>query len=432
MALFSIRTTRPALTALILLSGVSAVAESSTGSPWQAATTGKFDLAARYRYEWVDDKVNSLPEANAHTQRIALGYRTGSFHDVSLYTQLEQVVALQEHYSDGGTNGKPYDTVVDPEGTELNQGYINYTGLPDTQLRYGRQVITYRKAPMHRFIGTVQWRQNWQTFDGVTLTNRSLPDTTIHLGYIHNVNRIFGEDHPTQDNKHLNGYLVNAQYRGFAHTRLEGYAYLLDYDRPDAFSVSSQTYGLRASGKHALGDRTAALYALEVANQQDYQSPFAFNNNYYLGELGVNRRLTRLLDAITVKLSYEVLEGDAGSTRGPPGGASFLTPLATGHAYQGWADRFLRTPAAGIEDAYITLGAKALGARFVAVYHDFSANDRGFDYGNELDLLATKTFLKRYTLGLKYASYEADGNAGNLGAPRADVDKFWLFTQVAY
>src|SRR3546814_11261136 len=51
---------------------------------------------------------------------------------------------------------------------------------------------------------------------------------------------------------------------------------------------------------------------------------------------------------IVLKGGYEVLGGDDGT-----GNRAFQTPLATKHAFQGWADVFLTTPADGIEDAYV-------------------------------------------------------------------------------
>ena len=50
---------------------------------------------------------------------------------------------------------------------------------------------------------------------------------------------------------------------------------------------------------------------------------------------------------VTVKAAYESLEGN--------GARGFSTPLATLHAFQGWADVFLNTPADGVDDASLTL-----------------------------------------------------------------------------
>ena len=52
------------------------------------------------------------------------------------------------------------------------------------------------------------------------------------------------------------------------------------------------------------------------------------------------------LGAVTVKVQQEVLE------------AGFNTPLATLHAFNGWADRFLTTPVKGLADTNIKLLAK--------------------------------------------------------------------------
>lgn len=47
-----------------------------------------------------------------------------------------------------------------------------------------------------------------------------------------------------------------------------GYGYFLDVD-DDAATLSSASMGLRASGKHALGDSFALLYTAEYAHQTD-------------------------------------------------------------------------------------------------------------------------------------------------------------------
>jgi len=58
---------------------------------------------------------------------------------------------------------------------------------------------------------------------------------------------------------------------------------------------------------------------------------------------------------------------------------AFQTPLGTNHAFQGWADRFLITPGDGIEDLFVTLSVKFLGANFVAMWHDFSSSNDDYD-----------------------------------------------------
>jgi hypothetical protein len=109
---------------------------------------------------------------------------------------------------------------------------------------------------------------------------------------------------------------------------------------------------------------------------------------------------------------------------------SFQTPLATLHAFQGWADKFLVTPVNGIENPYLKLAYetqpagpfKSLAA--LAVLHEFNADSGSARYGDELDLqLVART--ERLTFTLKYATYEADELL-------TDTDKFWLSMDYAF
>ncbi|RRQ21301.1 hypothetical protein [Thiohalobacter thiocyanaticus] len=120
---------------------------------------------------------------------------------------------------------------------------------------------------------------------------------------------------------------------------------------------------------------------------------------------------------ITGKVGYEVLGGDNFS--------GFETPLATKHAFNGWADVFLNTPAAGLQDTYVQVGGMLMGTKLLAVYHDYQADQGGADYGTELNLLAARSFGKHYSAGIKYADYDADGFA-------VDTEKFWVWGQISF
>ncbi len=131
---------------------------------------------------------------------------------------------------------------------------------------------------------------------------------------------------------------------------------------------------------------------------------------------------------MTLKINYEFLEGDGGVNR-------FTTPLATLHPYQGWADKFLNTPGDGIEDVYLTLSAKAFGAKFLAIYHDYNSDNDSYDYGSELNLLLTRSFGEHVTVGLKYADYNADKNNINVSRNQTqsdDIDKFLGFISINF
>ncbi len=383
---------------------------------FEALTSGKVSFSARARYESVSQD-NALKDADAFTVRTTLGYKTGDFYGFKAFAEVEDVTAVGSEKYNSLTNGETaYSVVADPDGTEINQAYIQYNGF-DTEFKFGRQEITYRKAPFHRFIGNVLWRQNHQSFDAFSLHNSSIENTTINYAYIYNINTIFGEDRNvgtfiSNGNINVDAHLVNIQYSGLSIGKLEGYGYFLDYnDKP---ATSSQTLGLRFSGAQPLNESVKVIYTAEYANQDDYKSGTMRDQNYYLAELGAKYK------GWLAKFSYEMQEGD--------GVDSFKTPLGTNHAFQGWADQFLSTPAQGLRDMYVTVVGNVLGAKLVAVYHDFETDENSLDAGNEFDILAQKTFKKHYTLGVKYSDYNAD----NEFPSKVDTEKFWLYGQVKF
>ncbi|MEI8045213.1 MAG: hypothetical protein WCL11_27625, partial [Verrucomicrobiota bacterium] len=81
-------------------------------------------------------------------------------------------------------------------------------------------------------------------------------------------------------------------------------------------------------------------------------------------------------------VGYEVLEGN--------GTIGFATPLATLHAFNGWADMFLSTPANGLKDFYLKAGY-SLPADFVAakslnlsaIWHDHRTEALAQGIGSE-------------------------------------------------
>lgn len=386
----------------------------------KALTGGKVSFSARARYENVEDEGNDK-EADAYTLRTTLGYKTGAFHGFSGFIEFEDVAHLgSDRFNAAGTNSEPtYPMVADPEGTEVNQAYLAYNNF-DTTFKFGRQIITYRDAPFHRYIGTIGWRQNWQTFDAFSIVNTSLPNTTFSYAYVDKVQSIFGSDGNVapmgveDGDIEMDSHFFNAQYSGLAIGNLEGYAYLLDYeDMPDNSAYSRATYGARLSGAHPLNEAFKVVYTAEYATQDDYAEGEMDQQDYYLFELGGKYQ------GWLLKLSHEVQEGD--------GVTSFRTPLGTNHAYQGWADKFLLTPSQGLQDTYVTLVGDVLGAKLVAVYHDFETDEGSLDAGDEFDIMLAKTFNQHYTLGVKYADYNADDEFGGV-----DTEKFWLWGEVKF
>lgn len=441
-------TLRAGLSAVCLLAGMpGAQAESSL---MEAITEGKVDLYVRYRYEFVSDRRSTIPEdADAQTVRTALGYNTALFHGLGAYLQFEDVHALVEHYEDGGTNGKTrFASVVDPEGTELQQANLRYEGIANTVFRLGRQEIEHRPPPLQRYVSNLTARQNWQSFDAVRVTHGAIADPatgaqqlTLDYAYVWNVNRTFGEANPLPDraNFRMASHLLRVEYKGFKFATLEGYNYYLDIDSktPATLVYDTNTTGLRAEGNYSFDKGRKLIYAAEYANQKSItDNPVDINVNYYLGEVGTSATVgSKWLDNITLKLTYEVLGGD-GKVGALP--RAFQTPIATAHPFQGWADRFVITPGDGVKDSFVTLRAGGiLGNTFVLMYHQFDADNLGYRYGTEWDALLERPFGKNVLGGIKYAAYQASSDALNTASNSTsgqafDLDKFWAYIQFKY
>jgi hypothetical protein len=401
-----------------------------------ALLQGKVSLDVRYRFEMVDQDrpASILDKAHAQTVRTRLGWRTGLFHGFFAYGEAENVSVVGDEDYNNTYNGKThYPVVADPSGTEVNQAYLGYLGLKGNTFRYGRQVIFFDN---HRFIGDVGWRQNQQTFDGFFYENKMLPGVTGSYAYIYDVNRVFGEDTPNKDfatagDLHLKGHLLNMQWKPNSVTTLAAYAYLLDFD--DFATESTATYGLRAVGEIPLpslklpalpgAPGSAILYTAEYARQSDYaDNPGSFDLDYGLLEGGMR------LFGVNFKAAYELLEGGAMN-----GTRALQTPLATLHAFNGWADQFLRTPAAGLKDTYVTVGGPVpgLAVDWLVRYDSYKSDVGSNDYGDEWGVMLSKTFAEKYTIGLEYADYSTDAPAYIAGRPdTSDVRKAWVWLQV--
>ena len=391
----------------------------------EALTGGKVSAQFRYRYEWVEQESTTLQKAGASTLRTQLGYATAEYHGIGGFLQFEDVRALGNERYNSTVNGlTQYATVVDPESTEINQAYLSYKGVPGTLLKYGRQVVVYDN---HRFVGDVGWRQNQQTFDAFSAVNTSLPGTTVSYAHVLNANRIFGERHPTQGDVEFKGDWLNVAYKGLSFGSFTGYVYLMDFDPGQAGATvqptsSSKTFGLRFDGGVKIG-APKLLYTAEYAKQGDYADGAATVDADYLNAmLGVD------IAGVQIKLNYEALSGD--------GVYALQTPFATLHAFNGWADKFLVTPADGLIDSFISVGGSIAGINLLSAYHFYRADNLGYDYGQELNLLASWKAHKNLTLATKYANYRGDKNATNLarngGAPAVDLAKAWLQADVQF
>lgn len=154
-----------------------------------AIENGSASVDFRYRYETVDQD-NIANTAHASTLRSRFNFTTAVQSDFQAQIEVDNVAVIGgDNHNDSHNGVTDHPVVADPEGTEINQAWLAYSGIEKTQVKYGRQRINHNNQ---RFIGGVGWRQNEQTYDGLTISNQWFENIYLSYGYINNINRIFG------------------------------------------------------------------------------------------------------------------------------------------------------------------------------------------------------------------------------------------------
>lgn len=391
------------LTTLTLLSSPAAHA-GETKSVSGMLTDGHASVDLRYRYEYVDQ--DGVPDnAHASTLRSRVTLTSAEYERFSSLVELDYVSHIGAERYRTPSNGKTrYPIVPDPDGFSMNQAWLRYRG-EDATATAGRQRIVHANQ---RFVGGVAWRQNEQTYDALRLQAPVGKDWSIDYAYIWDVNRIFGPDTGGALPRRFDSdsHILRADRQIDEKQKLGVYGYLLDFDNGAA--ASSQTYGLDYTGK--LGP---FAFSAAFARQSDYRdNPADYSAHYYMAELAMPVR------GVTLGLGHEVLGSDNGTT-------AFQTPLATAHKWQGWADAFLVTPAAGVRDSYAKVAGKAGRVKLAALYHDYQPDHGSGNFGNEWNFVATLPLTRYWKAQFKYANFQARDFA-------TDREKAWLTVQFSY
>ncbi len=374
----------------------------------EALKEGKAEIDLRVRYEGVNETGFS-EYAEALTARLRLGFRTGKYNGFSAFAELEDVSSLgREEFNSTANGNTQYPVVADPIGTELNQAYMDFTGIKNTTVRLGRQRITLDD---HRFVGNVGWRQNEQTYDGLAVVSQLNEKWRLILAHVNNVNRIFGEYNPSplRADINTNAQFVNLAYKA-SFAEIVGYAHFIELQEIPLAGASHKNFGLRIKGGKKVADKTKILFLGEFADQSAFRR----------GADTIDATFTHLMlgvesGILTVKLDLEIL----GSNNGLYG---FATPLATLHAFNGWTDKFLNTPANGLRDLYGSAFVKAGKWKLGGVYHRFTSDYDNIDYGSELGILIVRPFGDGFTFLTKYADYKAEMFS-------TDTSKLWVSLQ---
>ncbi|MDF1739239.1 MAG: alginate export family protein [Verrucomicrobiales bacterium] len=353
----------------------------------------KVSLDTRFRYEYGDQ--SGLAPSHAATVRNRLGLLTREMNGFQGYVEYEGTIAADRFdYNDATARAPGGKTIIaDPTSQELNQAWISYkdpNGL--LAIKGGRQAIN---LDGQRYVGTVGWRQNMQTFDAATLTLTPNDDLEIFYGYVWQVNRIFGSNNLNPGGTDFKGetHLFNAKFKNLPVGTLTTYVYSMDLKNVAGAANSNNSFGLSLSGDF-IGD---TQYYAEYGYQTDaYDNPLNYNASYAHANIS-----GKVGSAVTTTVGYEYLGSD--------NGVGYKFPLATLHKFNGFADRFLGTPAGGLSDMYLSAATSVAGVKFVAAYHYFW--DDGFDValGQEVDLVASKALNEKVSVLAKGAFFMGQG-----------------------
>ena len=372
-----------------------ASSQSSGGPLIDALKNGKPLFDVRYRFEHKDQD-GFARNAYANTVRTRLGFETGEFYNFKILVEFENVFDIGDDHFNSTTNGRTeFPVIADPDATEVNRAQLTFTGIEKTPITVGRQRFNLNN---HRFVGAVDFRQNQQTFDAARLSSTIIDNLAVDYLYISRVHRIFGDDHPAGEFD-SDSHVISAAYNAGEFGTLKGYGVLLDLE--EAPALSSATWGVRYENALVLDENAGIKLGVvgEYASQKDYAAnPLDYSEDYIHGEA------TLSVAPFTLKGGYEQLGGN--------GTVGFSTPLATLHKFQGFADVFLATPAAGIEDIYGTASYAwnnppyVDSVRLFATYHEFESEAGSVDFGNEIDAGLVVKLKKHWSAEIKGALYD--------------------------
>ena len=373
------------------------------------AQEGELILDTRLRAEFVDQ--DGRDNAEALTFRARAGYKFNVDEKWHVLAEGEGVLHLNDSFADTVENRPGYAVVADPEAFELNRLQIGYKDKK-TSATLGRQRIILGSA---RYVGNVGFRQNEQTFDAIRASHKFSDNVSAEYVYIDKVHRIFGDDSAAgnwNSDSHIAQLGVKTNIGDF-----NAYGLLLDFS--NAAGASGQTWGVSWSKGFDTDFGKVKLKA-EGALQSEY------NGNGPSSDVGYQALgLDVTSGKITANLGVEILEGS--------GGRGFITPLATLHKFQGWADAFLATPATGVRD--IQIGAKGKfsnlidGAKpmsWAVQYHDFATDNGRTGLGNEIDAVLTIPVSSKISVQPKIAIFNGAANGP------ADRTKVWLALTANY
>jgi len=401
----------------------------------EALREGTPIVVVRPRFTWVD-AAGQPEDTHWGSLRTQLGWKTLEYRGFQLTAEVidttrfdaQNIIAYTNSpgYTNGstayGAPGGPsiyapfgpgyYPRVADPNQFDVNRLFLDYTGVPDTRARVGRQVV---RLDDQRFIGDYDFGQMPQLLDGVNLSTLALPRTSITYGYFWRVRNAYAVDWSTS---------INAASVSFdvVPVKLKVGAYGVFQNQARTGSVtgfsdnSNSIIGARASGTYGLPRDIDLEYLADVAQQRDFAGGDPrIRADYYrfAGGLAIKQGFARL--------SWEKLSSNNGQY-------GFQTPLGSTQLFTGRVDMFQTTPLAGLEDLRASLGASFWKLTARLDYHKFQTDFADRDLGHEWDFALDFTITPQWSASVVYGDYQA-------GAPQTnfpDTQKFWFTVAFVY
>jgi len=367
-------------------------------------------IGLRYRDSTLHQD-NLADTGHAHTLRLQLGYLWALTPHLAAYAEGTRVWSLfGQQYNDTTGRRTPYPAEPDPPSTELSSAWVGYDD-GQVGIRAGRQ---YLNLDDKRFFSSNAWRQNPQSFDGITTYLKLGSGTTLSYDWIGQVNRTVGADFTDINQRRwkLDGQLLHVD-QVLPLGTLSAYGYFMKNVTLAADSV--RTEGARWSGSVPLQGELATLsWILEGAQQSNFDNnPSRFSLPYHLFEFGYG------VPTISARIGEESLGGN--------GHTAFNIAYGSGHSFDGWVGVF-SIPPHGLLDryggAYGELPWHALAWQLT--YHDFQPETgQGARYGYETDLGVHAILTDWLSLELQYGDYHADSFS-------VSQRKLWLLAEYRY
>lgn len=452
-----------------LAAGVVSVPPASAGVTIEDGDT-RLDIGTQFRVRHQSDPFPSTEDVYRQTNyraRINLDFQYGD--DLRVFLQPQKVGV----FGDNDT-GAAVDFNKEPENQSLHQAYLDWDLSESLDLRLGR----FEQAlANHRLIGNFVWSQRGRAFDGGRLRWSSGPHQVSVFGlelagenYVNPTsnNSVDGGPLPVSDNDSDQQAYI-AHYKGTdvlpGSNRLElTYVYDDDFEAVP-FSAAALEGGARPGAER----HTAGFFLANTAGNGGYLSPFPPMAMKYVKEPGVYYRVegyaqrgdlgrTRNGQDISAYMGAGYLGYSFGDAAGQPlvwGGVDYLsgddnpnsgdyeafsTLYSTNHAYYGFMDYFLISPAAdtnraGLRDANVSLHFKPradtgvfLKAHNFALADARSGTDDGL--GNEIDLTVAYKAHPKAVLLFGYSKFFADDGITDIGSINDGEDPQFMYAQI--